>query len=54
MTLDYSSSINWRTWHTVNNENFHVGGTAQIKEDSSIITQTAGKLKIINQNLISG
>ena len=31
---------------------FHVGGTAQIKEESSIVTQTKGKLKIINKNLV--
>jgi DNA-directed RNA polymerase subunit beta' len=31
---------------------FHVGGTAQIKEESQIICQTKGKLKIINKNLI--
>ena len=31
---------------------FHVGGTAQIKEESSVITKTAGKLKIINKNLV--
>jgi len=31
---------------------FHVGGTAQIKEESQIISQTEGKLKIINKNLI--
>jgi len=31
---------------------FHVGGTAQIKEKSSAITQTEGTLKIINKNLI--
>ena len=31
---------------------FHVGGTAQIKEESQIISQTKGKLKIINKNLI--
>ncbi len=31
---------------------FHVGGTAQIKEESQIISQTNGKLKIINKNLI--
>ena len=33
---------------------FHVGGTAQIKEESQIISQTKGKLKIINKNLIEG
>ncbi len=31
---------------------FHVGGTAQIKEESQITSQTKGKLKIINKNLI--
>ena len=31
---------------------FHVGGTAQIKEESQIVSQTKGKLKIINKNLI--
>ena len=31
---------------------FHVGGTAQIKEESQIIAQTNGTLKIINKNLI--
>ena len=31
---------------------FHVGGTAQIKEESQIVTQTMGKLNIINKNLI--
>ena len=31
---------------------FHVGGTAQIKEESQIISQTSGNLKIINKNLI--
>jgi len=31
---------------------FHVGGTAQIKEESQIISQNVGKLKIINKNLI--
>jgi len=31
---------------------FHVGGTAQIKEESQIVTQTLGKLNIINKNLI--
>ena len=30
---------------------FQVGGTAQIKEESKIISQTNGKLKIINKNL---
>ena len=31
---------------------FHVGGTAQIKEESQIISQTKGRLNIINKNLI--
>jgi DNA-directed RNA polymerase subunit beta' len=31
---------------------FHVGGTAQIKEESQIIAQADGKLNIINKNLI--
>jgi len=31
---------------------FHVGGTAQIKEESQIISQNKGTLKIINKNLI--
>jgi len=31
---------------------FHVGGTAQIKEESQIISQNIGKLRIINKNLI--
>ncbi len=31
---------------------FHVGGTAQIKEESQIISKTKGKLTIINKNLI--
>ncbi len=31
---------------------FHVGGTAQIKEESQIICQTKGRLNIINKNLI--
>ena len=31
---------------------FHVGGTAQIKKESQIISQTKGKLNIINKNLI--
>ncbi len=31
---------------------FHVGGTAQIKEESQIISQTKGKVNIINKNLI--
>jgi len=31
---------------------FHVGGTAQIKEDSSVIAHSSGIIKIINKNLI--
>jgi len=31
---------------------FHVGGTAQIKEESSAVTKSEGTLKIINKNLI--
>jgi len=31
---------------------FHVGGTAQIKEESQIISQNKGKLRIVNKNLI--
>ena len=31
---------------------FHVGGTAQIKEESSVIAHSTGTLKIINRNLI--
>jgi DNA-directed RNA polymerase subunit beta' len=31
---------------------FHVGGTAQIKEESSAVTKSEGILKIINKNLI--
>ena len=31
---------------------FHVGGTAQIKEQSSVISATDGILKISNKNLI--
>ena len=31
---------------------FHVGGTAQIKEESQIIAQAKGRLNIINKNLI--
>ena len=33
---------------------FHVGGTAQIKEESQIISQTKGKLNIINKNFYVG
>jgi DNA-directed RNA polymerase subunit beta' len=31
---------------------FHVGGTAQIKEDSSVIAHSTGIIKIVNRNLI--
>jgi len=31
---------------------FHVGGTAQVKQDSQIISNTDGILKIINKNLL--
>ena len=31
---------------------FHVGGTAQIKEESSVIAHSSGLVKIINKNLI--
>ena len=31
---------------------FHVGGTAQIKEESTVVSQTNGIIKIINKNLI--
>ena len=31
---------------------FHVGGTAQIKEESQIISQNISELKILNKNLI--
>ena len=31
---------------------FHVGGTAQIKEESQIVSKTKGKLNIVNKNLI--
>ncbi len=31
---------------------FHVGGTASVKQESQIVTQTAGILKIINTNLL--
>ena len=31
---------------------FHVGGTAQIKQESQVISNTSGKLKIINKNLL--
>ena len=31
---------------------FHVGGTAQIKQDSQIVVKNDGILKIINTNLL--
>ena len=31
---------------------FHVGGTAQIKEESTVVSQTNGIMKIINKNLL--
>jgi len=31
---------------------FHVGGTAQIKEESQVVSQSSGILKIINRNII--
>jgi len=31
---------------------FHVGGTAQIKEESQIIAHATGKIKIVNRNVI--
>ena len=31
---------------------FHIGGTAQIKDDSSIVAPDAGTLKISNKNLV--
>ena len=31
---------------------FHVGGTAQIKEESQVIAHSAGILKLINKNII--
>ena len=31
---------------------FHVGGTAQIKQDFQVVTKTDGILKIINKNLL--
>ena len=30
---------------------FHVGGTAQIKEESQAIAHSSGKIKIINRNV---
>ena len=47
-----SCPVNRRTWNTLTMRTFHVGGTAQIKEESQIISQTKGKLNIINKNLI--
>jgi len=31
---------------------FHVGGTAQVKEESQIIAHASGKIKIVNRNII--
>ena len=31
---------------------FHVGGTAQIKEESQVVAHSSGKIKIINRNVI--
>ena len=31
---------------------FHVGGTAQIEEESQVIAHASGKIKIINRNVI--
>ena len=31
---------------------FHVGGTAQIKEESQVVAHSSGKIKIINRNII--
>ena len=31
---------------------FHVGGTASVKQESQIVTKSAGTLKIINSNLL--
>jgi DNA-directed RNA polymerase subunit beta' len=31
---------------------FHVGGTAQIKEESQVVAHASGKIKIINRNII--
>ena len=33
---------------------FHVGGTAQIKEESHVIAHSTGIIKIINKNVIEG
>ena len=31
---------------------YHVGGTAQIKEESQVVAHSPGKIKIINRNII--
>ena len=31
---------------------FHVGGTAQIKEESQVVAHSSGKIKITNRNII--
>ena len=31
---------------------FHVGGTAQIKEESQVVAHSSGKIKIANRNII--
>ena len=31
---------------------FHVGGTAQVKEESQIVAHSSGKIKIVNRNII--
>jgi len=31
---------------------FHVGGTAQVKEESQIVAHSTGKIKIVNRNII--
>ena len=31
---------------------FHVGGTAQIKEESQVVAHSSGKIKIVNRNII--
>ena len=31
---------------------FHVGGTAQVKEESQVIAHASGKIKIVNRNII--
>ena len=30
---------------------FHVGGTAQIKEESQVVAHSSGKIKITNRNM---